>query len=217
MSLQAIQSELKAPKGQKNTFGNYFYRSCEDILEAVKPLLLNHGMSLVLSDVIKEVAGVPQMVIVDESTKPKTKQLVTATMIYVEATATLHQDGKAIASATAQAGIDVNKAGMDFAQAFGASSSYARKYALNGLFCTDDTKDSDHTNQHDKSSQSSKPATPAKPYFSQHIAEDLKACKDIAELKKVFSALTKPEQVDHLDLKDKLKIEIVKKTMEAPL
>ena len=116
--LARIQQELKAPKNQFNSFGKYKYRSCEDILEAVKPLLNN--CTLTLSDDVKEVAGIP----------------------YVEATATLTGDGTSC-SVSAQAGISINRKGMDISQSFGASSSYARKYALAGLFLLDDTKDAD--------------------------------------------------------------------------
>lgn len=120
-----IQSELKAPKGQFNSFGKYNYRSCEDILEAVKPLLLKYRCLLTVEDEVKEVAGI----------------------VFIEATALIRsQSGSA--SVTAQAGVDINRKGMDIAQCFGASSSYARKYALNGLFLIDDTKDPDFTNDH---------------------------------------------------------------------
>lgn len=122
-----IQAELKAPKNQRNNFGKYNYRSCEDILEAVKPLLLANECQLTITDEIKEVAG----------------------LVYVEAKATISNGGKEI-SVTAQAGIDANRKGMDIAQSFGSSSSYARKYALNGLFLIDDTKDADATNTHSK-------------------------------------------------------------------
>lgn len=124
-----IQSQLKAPKGQFNKFGKYKYRNCEDILEALKPLLSEHGCVLTLSDEIKEINGV----------------------IFVEVTATLEdvsvsaQEGEEkFIQVKAQAGIDIHKKGMDQAQCFGSSSSYARKYALNGLFLIDDTKDADN-------------------------------------------------------------------------
>ena len=124
-ALKNIQQSLKAPKGQRNSFGNYNYRSCEDILEAVKPLLRNNGVVLTLSD---------EIVAVGER-------------IYVKATATL-SDGfnKESISTTAFAREEEVKKGMDSSQITGAASSYARKYALNGLFCIDDTKDSDATN-----------------------------------------------------------------------
>ena len=122
-----IQSELKAPKNQYNAFGKYKYRNCEDILEAVKPLLESQKCTLVLTDQIKEVANV----------------------LFVEAKA-IFSDGDSKIEVCAQAGIDINRKGMDIAQSFGSSSSYARKYALNGLFLIDDTKDADSTNNHEK-------------------------------------------------------------------
>ena len=125
--LGQVQKELKAPKNQRNKFGNYNYRSCEDILEAVKPLLEKYSLSLMITDEVKEVCGIP----------------------YVQARAVLHcPDGKI--EATAQAGIDPNRKGMDISQSFGSSSSYARKYALNGLLLIDDTRDADVTNTHGK-------------------------------------------------------------------
>lgn len=126
--LRKIQAELKAPKNQRNNFGKYNYRSCEDILEAVKPHLLNVEASLMITDTVTEIAGIP---------------LVEARAVFFD------NEGKV--EVTAQAGIDPNRKGMDIAQSFGSSSSYARKYALNGLFLIDDTKDADATNQHDKS------------------------------------------------------------------
>lgn len=116
--LAAIQLALKAPKGQTNTFGNYKYRSCEDILEALKPLL--GSMALVISD---------EMVLVGER-------------VYVKATATI-SDGENSIESTAFAREPLSKKGMDEAQITGATSSYARKYALNGMFLIDDTKDAD--------------------------------------------------------------------------
>jgi len=123
--LIAIQSELKAPKNQFNAFGKYKYRSVEDILEAVKPLLLKYECTLIIEDEVKEVGGI----------------------VFIEATASIQKDmeGRAV---TAQAGIDINRKGMDVAQSFGSSSSYARKYALSALLLIDDTKDPDSTNDH---------------------------------------------------------------------
>lgn len=121
MKLQEIQKELKAPKNQFNNFGKYHYRSCEDILEAVKPLLGNS--TLILSDTVKECGG----------------------MVFIEATAKFQEGGQYI-EVTACAGVEHRK-GMDLAQSFGASSSYARKYALNGLFLIDDNKDQDSTSK----------------------------------------------------------------------
>ena len=119
--LIAIQQELNVPKNQKNKFGNYNYRSCEDILVALKPLLDKYKSSVLITDDVKEVAGIP----------------------YVEATAVFKgQDTEAL-SVRAQAGINPNQKGMSISQSFGASSSYARKYALAGMFLLDDNKDSD--------------------------------------------------------------------------
>lgn len=128
-----IQGRLKAPKNQKNSFGNYNYRSCEDILESVKPLLTEHKLVVNLTDEVMELGG----------------------LLFVQATAVISDGEKSIA-VKAQAGINPNKKGMDIAQSFGASSSYARKYALNGLFLIDDTKDADATNDHKGNSSNSK-------------------------------------------------------------
>ena len=127
MKLSIIQSEIKAPKGQMNKFGNYKYRSCEDIVEAAKPVLAKHGFSLTLSDEIVMIGN----------------------RFYVKATASIFDEGETYSS-TAYAREEESKKGMDGAQITGAASSYARKYALNGLFAIDDTKDSDATNTHGK-------------------------------------------------------------------
>lgn len=123
--LIAIQQKLKAPKGQYNSFGKYNYRNCEDILEAVKPLLSESGLALILNDDVISIDG----------------------RFYIKAVANLYdEDGKIIATTSAIAREEETKKGMDGSQVTGASSSYARKYALNGLFAIDDTKDSDSTN-----------------------------------------------------------------------
>jgi len=124
--LSEIQRDLKAPKTNLNSFGKYKYRSCEDIMEAVKPHL--KGLFLTLSD---------EIVLIGER-------------YYVKATATIHdcEDGSSH-SVSAFAREDIDKKGMDLAQITGSTSSYSRKYALNGLFAIDDTKDSDATNEHD--------------------------------------------------------------------
>jgi hypothetical protein len=121
--LSKIQSQVKAPKGQFNNFGKYKYRSCEDIVEAVKPVINSMGYYLTLSDTIECIGN----------------------RFYIKATATL-SNGEKEFSATAYAREDESKKGMDGSQVTGAASSYARKYALNGLFAIDDTKDSDATN-----------------------------------------------------------------------
>lgn len=120
-----IQQNLKAPKGQYNQFGKYAFRSCEDILEALKPLLASQKAIIVLSD---ELTNIEQR-------------------YYIKATARIIdiETGEQIENSS-YAREDENKKGMDLSQITGASSSYARKYALNGLFCIDDNKDSDTTN-----------------------------------------------------------------------
>lgn len=122
LNLSKVQNAIKAPKGQWNDFSNYYYRSCEDIVEAAKPLCFENGLVLTLSDVLIHIEG----------------------RFYVEATATVIniEDGEKY-SVTAQARESESKKGMDVAQVTGASSSYARKYALNGLFGIDDEKDPD--------------------------------------------------------------------------
>lgn len=150
--LISIQKELKVPKLQRNTFGNYNYRNCEDILEAVKPLLAKYECVLTLSDSIEAIG----------------------TRYYVKATAKI-TDGKDSIEVTAYAREAETKKGMDDSQITGSTSSYARKYALNGLFAIDDTKDAD-TDEYTKkttstpqkaTSQAEKPITkepePGKP------------------------------------------------------
>lgn len=153
--LVAIQSDLKAPKNQTNAFGKYKYRSCEDILEAAKPLLKEHGLVLTLSDEVVFIAGGAPQSFTMKEWNDKAKQMVEATQIiggdrfYVKTTAAI-SDGEQSISVSAYAREEQDKRGMDGAQITGAASSYARKYALNGLFCIDDTKDSDATNDHSK-------------------------------------------------------------------
>ena len=131
--LLAIQQSLKVPKGQYNSFGGYKFRNCEDILEAVKPLLAEVNLVLFCND---------QIVLVGE------RYYIQATITLVDA-----ESGETIASSQAVAREEEHKKGMDGSQITGASSSYARKYALNGLFAIDDTKDSDATNTHGKESK----------------------------------------------------------------
>lgn len=127
--LAAVQAELKAPKGQFNSFGKYRYRSCEDILEAVKPILKAHGLALVIKDDVRQIGE---------------RYYVTATAAVID-----QETGERV-EATASAREEAEKKGMDASQITGAASSYARKYALNGLFAIDDTKDADATNDHGK-------------------------------------------------------------------
>ena len=126
--LANVQAALKAPKGQYNAFGKYKYRSCEDIVESVKPLLKQNGLLLTMTDEIQNIND----------------------RFYIKATATITDiaDGKCI-EVSAYAREEESKKGMDGSQVTGASSSYARKYALNGIFAIDDNKDSDTTNTGD--------------------------------------------------------------------
>ena len=124
-----VQTKLKAPKNQYNSFGKYSYRNCEDILEALKPILHEVGATIIISD---EVVSVNERYYV----KATVKFIDTETGDMVEASANAREED--------------NKKGMDSSQLTGSTSSYARKYALNGLFAIDDTKDSDFTNTHDK-------------------------------------------------------------------
>jgi hypothetical protein len=138
--LQGIQSSLKAPKGQTNNFGGYRYRSAEDILTSVKPLLAEWACTLVITDEMVEVGG----------------------RVYVKSTAVIASTDDSSDSsihANAYAREALTKKGMDDAQITGSASSYARKYALNGLLCIDDTKDPDATNTHGKGEPSYKKKT----------------------------------------------------------
>lgn len=139
-----IQAGLKAPKDKRNSFGGYNYRSCESILEAVKPHLKDEACTLTINDEIVQVGD----------------------RYYIKATATLRNSAGEIATATAFAREEENKKGMDAAQVTGAASSYARKYALNGLFAIDDTKDPD-TDEHYKRTHPTEQTNPAQPKQAQ--------------------------------------------------
>ena len=188
--LNKIQRELKAPKNQMNNFGNYKYRSCEDILEAVKPLL--GEATLTLSD---------EMVMLGDR-------------FYVKATATLNEKGtfgvSSGASCSAFARESLEKKGMDTAQITGAASSYARKYALNGLFCIDDTKDADATQKDDAGVKS-------KPLDTTQISSILDFIGEIgvgAEAK--FLRIMNVAKIEELTQKDFPRaIEVLKKGVEA--
>jgi len=164
-SLIEVQSDLRAPKNQRNDYAGYRYRSCEDILEAVKPLLVSHGLLLSLQDEIIQVGN----------------------RYYVRATASV-TDGEKTVSASAYAREAEVKKGNDEAQITGAASSYARKYALNGLFCIDDVKDPDATNKGDASPRKTQaPAAPPVPPADLYQAVDaaLQAA-DIASLTEIW-------------------------------
>ena len=158
-----IQQRLNAPKDKFNKFGNYKYRSCEGILEALKPILKETDCTLVISD----------------------DMIAVGNRIYVKATATLtNKEGKQVVT-TAFAREEETKKGMDGSQITGAASSYARKYALNGLFCIDDNKDSDATNTHGKDSAPARSTGMSAEQLAQAFQE-VNNCKSLEEVEKVF-------------------------------
>lgn len=154
-----IQTELNAPKNRHNNFGKYKYRNLEDIFEAVKPHLAKHGCTLNVTDDLIEMS----------------EQLV------IKATATI-QKADSVVSSTAFAGIDTNRKGMDIAQSFGASGSYARKYAVSALFLLDDSKDIDTPQS------SSKPTAKPKGVndIGSRIEKEIKAAKTIDDLGNIY-------------------------------
>lgn len=164
MILQQIQQKLKAPKNQRNSFGGYNYRSCEDILEALKPVLAEFNAAVLLSDEIVQMG----------------------TRWYIKATATLKTENESI-SVTAFAREAENRKGMDESQITGSASSYARKYALNGLFGIDDTKDADTMDNRTTFSQPKK-ADPFSAVDTKH-AKALQAAQTPDELIDVMAGI----------------------------
>ena len=150
--LAQIQTELKAKKSSYNSFGKYYFRKAEDILEATKPILLKHGVTVTLNE---------ELIMTDPV--PTIKSIATIS------------DGKDSINATAIVGVDLNQKGMQTAQQFGAASSYGKKYALGNLFLIDDTQDSDATNNHGKSNAVNKIKQAAKPVIT---AEQLQKAKE---------------------------------------
>lgn len=148
--LITIQSELKAPKTQVNNFGGYKYRKAEDILEAVKPLLAKQKCTLTITDDIVMVGN----------------------RIYVKATATIKNEKGEVETSTGWAREEETKKGMDASQITGASSSYARKYALNGLLAIDDNADSDTTNNGQQQTQTQQPV-PQQSSTAQYHPNDI--------------------------------------------
>jgi hypothetical protein len=142
--LAQIQTELKAKKSSYNSFGKYYFRKAEDILEATKPFLLKHGVTVILNEELIMTDPVPT----------------------IKSTATI-SDGKNAIHATAIVGVDLNQKGMQTAQQFGAASSYGKKYALGNLFLIDDTEDADSTNNHGKSNAVNKIKQAAKPAITK--------------------------------------------------
>ena len=142
--LATIQTELKAKKSSYNSFGKYHFRKAEDILEAIKPFLLKHGVTVTINE---------ELIMTDPV--PTIKSIATIT------------DGKDSVNATAVVGVDLNQKGMQTAQQFGAASSYGKKYSLGNLFLIDDTADADTTNSHGKSNTVNKIKQAAKPVITK--------------------------------------------------
>ena len=190
--LLQIQQELKVPKNNYNKFGNYNYRSAEDILVAVKPLLAKHGLTLTLEDNMAEVGG----------------------RVYVHATACLG-DGENIVTTSAWAREAETQKGMQDAQITGSASSYARKYALNGMFLLDDVKDADTLdNSKDKATKEVAEEVFSEP--AQVITEDQKGriqgkVKDLGITKKAMEArlseLFQTKELDRLTFKQAAELE----------
>lgn len=180
--LQKIQSELKANKGQYNNFGGYAYRSCEDILEAAKPILAKYDAAITLSDDI----------------------VLIGDRYYVKATATLtvekDKDTALTFTTTAFAREAVARKGMDESQITGSASSYARKYALSGLFALDDTKDADTMDNSAKTAmQETQKPTPA---ADKLVIARAKKCKTQAELNALWHKLQAEMGDNFADVKD---------------
>jgi hypothetical protein len=167
--LITIQSELKAPKNQRNSFGNYNYRSCEDVLEALKPLLAKHECLLNISDTIEYIGE----------------------RFYVKATATITNAKGLQMSSTAYAREEETKKGMDGSQLTGSSSSYARKYALNGLFLIDDTKDAD----------TMPPSTSEKPQLKTEVKSEPKTALTPCDMATFDKMTTSAKQADTAEKK----------------
>jgi len=190
-----IQSGLKAPKSQRNEFGKYNYRSAEDILESVKPLLLEQSCTLTITDEIIEVGG----------------------RVYVRATATLAGEKESVQT-TAFAREEETKKGMDAAQITGSASSYARKYALNGLFCIDDTKDPDATNKHGKEEPEQKkekePATETYASEPPRLTWTEEAVRSAVEGAQSMTDLTTAWNNSDAETQQKMKVEFSAKRKE---
>ena len=137
--LSKIQAEFKSKKSRFNSFGKYYFRSAEDILEAIKPFIKELGVTVVINE-----------------------ELVDSSVIKTTATIT---DGKETINATAVVGVDLDQKGMQMPQRFGAASSYGKKYALGNLFLIDDTQDSDATNTHGKKTMTAQQVQSAKGYI----------------------------------------------------
>lgn len=187
--LSSLIGELKAPKNQFNAFGKYNYRSCEDILEGLKPLLDKNDFVLTISDTIVMVGD----------------------RVYVQATARV-TDGENTLENTALAREPLTKKGMDDAQVTGSTSSYARKYALNGLFCIDDTRDADTQDNSSGNKPNSKPNYKAVYQEVEKIKEQLGVlCKNMNNQQKgqVMRDVLKVQAFDDLKRKTAQDLKII--------
>ena len=162
--LTTIQTKFKSKKSRFNSFGKYYFRSAEDILEATKPFLLELGVSVTINEEVR--------VLFDN-------------MPMIESTATI-SDGKSEISATAVVGVDLNQKGMQTPQQFGSASSYGKKYALGNLFLIDDTQDSDATNDHGKSTTTVKPSLSVNTQAFTKAIDYLKSGGDITAITKKY-------------------------------
>jgi len=173
--LATIQTELKAKKSSYNSFGKYYFRKAEDILEATKPFLLKHGVTVIINEEIIMSDPVPT----------------------IKSTATI-SDGKDSINATAIVGVDLQQKGMQTAQQFGAASSYGKKYALGNLFLIDDTQDADGSNDHGKSKAVAKIKQAAKPNITaeqlQKAREYVTAGGDVEAIKTKYKLTTAQEK-----------------------
>ena len=175
-----VQSELKAPKSQYNSFGKYKYRSCEDILEALKPILNKNKATVIISDDILFVEG---------------RHYIKATVKFIDT-----ENGEIVENSALAREEEIKK-GMDASQITGSVSSYARKYALNGMFAIDDTKDSDSTNTH--GTENNKPEPTGKLSAKQVgrlLAIGLKAGIKEPEIKKVIKAEFGKDKIEDLSI-----------------
>ena len=172
--LAQIQTELKVKKASYNSFGKYYFRKAEDILEAVKPFLLKHGVSVTIDEDILATDPVPML---------KSTAIIS--------------DGENQISTTAIVGVDLNQKGMQAAQQFGAASSYGKKYALGNLFLIDDTQDADGGNTHGKSNAVSKIKQAAKPEITRNqmekAVEYIKSGGDVEAIKTKYKLTTDQE------------------------
>jgi len=188
--LVKIQSELKAPKNLFNKFGGYYYRSAEDILEALKPLLLKYDCLLTLKDEI----------------------ILIGNRFYVRATASLRNSEGSIVEVTAYAREEESKKGMDSSQITGAASSYARKYALNGLFLIDDQKDADATHTHGKEEANS--INEELKIKEKIMMEEISAAKNLEDLRLIWAGLSEEGRSFYKEAIKKRKEEILKKSVK---